>query len=98
MPDLRRDLDSIVAHMKPVRAVVRLEADDIGIRAEGLFAEHNRPGGHEIKVEHGRVDSEVVMTGPAPLSVEYGHFQGSGRLGVRRFVEGLHILGRAARL
>lgn len=98
MPELRLDLDSIVARMKPVRAVVRLEAAEVGTRADGLFAEHNRPGGHEIKVAHGRVDSEVVMTGPAPLSVEYGHFMGDRRLGVRRFVEGLHILGRAARL
>jgi hypothetical protein len=65
----------------------------IGLRAEGLFAAHDRPGGHHIEVTHDKVDSFVSLVGPAPLSVEYGHSAADGS-----HVEGLHILSRAAEL
>lgn len=86
-------VNKLIAHMPEVVAEVRLKADEIGLRAGVLFAEHDRPGGHSIEVTHGRVDSLVSLVGPAPLSVEYGHRAADGT-----HVAGLYILTRAADL
>ena len=68
----------------------------IGVKAEGLLATHHRSGEHRIEVDHGKVDAYVSLVGPAALSVEEGHFDGYG--GHRTYVEGLHVLRRAAGL
>lgn len=80
-----------VAHMAGVKAAVLLERDKLAAAAEGLFASHDHPGRHEITTEDGRTDALVSLEGPAPLSVEFGHWTP----GHKRHVEGLHILGRA---
>lgn len=83
----------IVAHNEGVIAAVRGARDRVESIAEGLFAQHDNPGGHEITARDDRVDALVSLEGPAPLSVEFGHWSGQGEN--RRYVEGLHILGRA---
>lgn len=95
-----------VAHMEGVREAVMAERDRIAARAEALFAPHDNPGGHEITktdpVGTG-IDALVNLEGPAPLSVEFGHWTkpAKGARATRHggeettFVEGLHILGRA---
>lgn len=83
----------IVAHLDEVRAVVAKQADEIGARAQALFAPHDRPGGHEIQVTHEKVDSLVELVGPVPWVLEWG--RGPNENG-RDAMEGLHILGRAA--
>jgi hypothetical protein len=85
-------LDKLIAHMPGVGEEVRAHADVVGLRAEALFASHDRPGGHTIEVTHGKVDSEISLVGPAPLSVEFGHHSNG------TYVEGLYILTRAADL
>ena len=79
-----------VAHMPGVKAAVRAERDKMAAVADGLFASHDHPGGHEIVKENGRTDALFSLDGPAPLSVEFGHWTP----GHKRHVEGLHILGR----
>lgn len=87
------NIDRIMARDKGVRAAVRGKRDQVAGIAEGLFASHDNPGGHEITTSNGRVDAFVSLEGPAPLSVEFGHWQETKN--GREFVEGLHILGRA---
>jgi hypothetical protein len=93
MAQVNLTVDRLIAHMPEVILEVRKAADEIGLRAEGLFAAHDRPGGHSIEVTHEKVDSLISLVGPAPLSVEYGHAAADGS-----HVEGLHILSRAADL
>lgn len=82
-----------VAHTPEVEAAVRSERDRVARIAEGLFASHNRPGGHEITTQNDGTDAFLSIDGPAPLSMNYGHW--SETKDGRKFVEGLHILERA---
>ena len=83
-----------VAHLAGVRVAVLAERDKIAGVAEGLFASHDNPGGHEITTsephDFGALDAFVSLEGPAPLSVEFGHWTPDHK----QHVEGLHILGR----
>ena len=81
----------LVAHMPEVHAAVILERDKMAVVAEGLFAIHDRPGRHEITKTDEKVDALVSLEGPAPLSVEFGHWTADHKTRV----DGLHILGRA---
>lgn len=81
-----------VAYMPEVHAAVVAERDRLERVAAGLFASHDNPGRHEITKTDDRVDALVNLDGPAPLSVEFGHWTPDHK----RYVEGLHILGRAA--
>ena len=81
----------IVAHMPEVVAAIHAERDKFAQIAEGIFASHDNPGGHKITTTDGTLDAFVNLEGPAPLSVELGHWT-PGRTS---FVEGLHIFGRA---
>jgi len=80
-----------VALLPGVHAAVVAERDRVATIAEGLFAPHDNPGGHEITKTDKRIDALVNLDGPAPLSVEFGHWTPDHK----RYVEGLHILGRA---
>jgi hypothetical protein len=93
MAQVNMSVNKLIAHMPEVILEVRKAADEVGLKAEALFASHDRPGGHHIEVTHEKVDSLISLVGPAPLSVEYGHTASNGT-----HVEGLHILSRAADL
>lgn len=80
-----------VAYMPEVRAAVLLERDKVAHIAERLFASHDNPGGHEVTTSTHAPDGFVNLDGPAPLSVEFGHWTPDHK----ERVEGLHILGRA---
>jgi hypothetical protein len=80
-----------VAHFPEVKAAVRVERDKVAGIARGLFASHDNPGGHEITTQDDHLDALVSLEGPAPMSVEFGHWTPDHK----KHVEGLHILGRA---
>ena len=84
---------SKVAHTPEIKAAVRAERDRVADIARGVFASHDRPGGHEITTQNDRTDALLSIDGPAPLSMEFGHW--SETKNGRKFVEGLHILQRA---
>ena len=90
-----------LATMPGVQAAVKKNADAVEERANTLFAQHDRPGGHRIGSRKRGPDRLVYLTGPAPLSIEYGHFTrqpaNPADDWVPTRVEGLHIMGRAAR-
>lgn len=90
MATVKPNVASLVAHMPEVKAAVRLERDRLAGVAEGLFASHDHPGRHEITTSNGVTDGLFSLEGPAPLSVEFGHWT----KGHKTHVEGLHILGR----
>lgn len=86
-------INAQVAHMPVVRAAVHKARDDLAAAARAEFASHDRPGGHEITTQDDELDALVSIEGPAPLSMEFGHWSGEGA--GRRYVEGLHIFGKA---
>lgn len=95
-----------VAKMPETHAAVIKVRDRLAVVAEGEFASHDRPGGHEITKDDERIDALVSLEGPDPLAVEFGHWgfrdatgrfvkTGSADTVTRDYIEGLHILGRA---
>jgi hypothetical protein len=102
----RGDHDAVnayIAHMAGVKGAVHAEGRQIESRADALFASHNRPGRHEIVGEKQDTDYIVSLEGPAAVSVEYGRegFTQTRDDGSTRDIgpmEGLHILGKAAKL
>ena len=87
-------VEAYLARLPGVQAAVSDVQDRIYRRARANFASHDRPGGHRIKNGRpNRYDRAVYLVGPAPASVEFGHFTVSGD----GYVEGLHVLGRASR-
>lgn len=81
--------------MGGVREGVRTERDKLAAITDGLFASHDHPGGHRVTQQDGRTDAFVSLEGPAPLSVEFGHWTDAKKPSDRRFVDGLHVLTRA---
>jgi hypothetical protein len=65
--------DEYVAHMPGVVAAVGVEAERVQGIAEGIFAKHDRPGGHSIGGGmDGITDSYIYLDGPVPHIVEWG--------------------------
>lgn len=83
----------IVEDLPEVEAAVRDARDRIAAFAEGLFASHDKPGGHEIVTHDDPTSDDALIDfiGPAPLAVEFGHWTPDHD----EFVEGLHVLSRA---
>jgi hypothetical protein len=96
----RKKMNDIVSKLPEVRDAVHNQAEIVAAKAEGILAQHRDNSDnehHEITLTHGDVDSFVNLEGPAPMSVEFGHYiRMSG--GFPRYVVGLYILHRAAGL
>lgn len=87
-----------LATMPGVQAAVKANGDAVEARAKANFAAHDRPGGHRIGSRKRGVDRLIYLTGPAPLSLEYGHYAGSADSeGPRTWVPAMRIMGKAAR-
>jgi len=96
-------IHTIVSHIDGVVDSVSDEAKDIGRRAEARLARHRdltNKTNHTVSVTHGAVDSFANLEGPAPLSVEFGHWYDNKdeENPVRKYVHGLYILTGAAGL
>lgn len=87
-----------LATLPGVKAKRRAAAEVIAAKARANLAAHRDTGASSIKVEHGPVDSLVILDDPASLSIEFGHGGYVRKSGaVVGPSEGLHILGRAVR-
>lgn len=87
-------LNRIVAGQ--AKSATAAEALSIGVRAEAALAGHRHDGDHKVTVTEGRrSDAFVNLEGPAPMSVEFGHWTGYK---ARAYVPGLRILRDAAGL
>jgi hypothetical protein len=73
MAQVNMSVNKLIAHMPEVILEVRKAADEVGLKAEALFASHDRPGGHRSRSRTRRWTRSISLVGPAPLSVEYGH-------------------------
>jgi hypothetical protein len=91
---LYANLERTIAHTDELEAQLGDFAYTILIRARGNLARHHRRGEHRVTQTKGKVDHFVNLEGPAPMSVEEGHFLGGFYANTEsiRFVEGLHIL------
>lgn len=92
-----KDLSKHLSIEPTVQQTLRAAALRILQKAEALLAMHRDEGDHKIEYErlknekYGHIDHYVVMTGPAPVSVEFGHVAKNGR-----WVQGLYIITRAS--
>lgn len=93
----RKTINKKLARDGKVQATLERAANKIGRLAEADLAAHRDTGAHSIKVirqknvKYGHIDWYVVMDGPAPVSVEFGHWDRNHN----RFVGGLYILTNA---
>lgn len=89
----QRDISKHLAVDDKVQAHLKAHAQKIAAKARGLLAMHRKTGDHKIEYEghtseeYGHIDHYVVMSGTAPVSVEFGHMTENGR-----WVMGLYIL------
>lgn len=68
-----KDLHDYIAHMPGVVQAVHRKGDEAAAIAEGIFAKHDRPGGHRVFGEYGQLtDAYVILEGPVPHIVEFG--------------------------
>lgn len=93
----QRDMSKHLAQDDRVQRALRERARKMARAGQALLAAHRKTGAHEVKYEghssavaYGHIDHYVVMTGPAPVSVEFGHRTENGK-----WVNGLYILTRA---
>lgn len=63
-----------LASLPGVQAAVTSAAEGLQRDAQAVFQAHDRPGGHELGIDKRGLDRFVYLEGPAPLSVEFGHF------------------------
>ena len=92
-----RDMSKHLSMDPTVQQTLTAAALRILQKAEALLAMHRDTGAHRVGYERirsekfGHIDHYVVMTGPAPISVEFGHVAENGR-----WVQGLYIITRAS--
>lgn len=93
----QRDMSKHLAKDDKVQNELRSRAQKMARAGKALLAMHRDTGAHEVQyeghksaVKFGHIDHYVIMTGPAPISVEFGHHTKNGT-----WVQGLYILTRA---
>lgn len=94
-------INSVVSGTDEVQRAIRRETHEIAGKAERLLAQHRDNSDaihHSISTEFGDKDGYVTMSGPAPMSLEFGHMLVYFGTPTHKFVQGLHILYRAAGL
>lgn len=65
--------EDFLAHMPGVVQGVHDKGDEATAIAQGIFAKHDKPGGHKIIGEYGALtDAYVILEGPVPHIVEWG--------------------------
>lgn len=92
-----RDFSKNMAKMDKVQDALADHAKKVQRAAEALLAVHRDTGAHKVDYvgnssvyEYGHIDHYVELTGPAPISVEFGHRTKNGK-----WVQGLYIMTRA---
>ena len=91
------DMSKHLAKDDKVQKALRARAQKMARVGKSLLAAHRKTGAHEVKYEghrstvaFGHIDHYVILDGPAPISVEFGHHTKNGK-----WVNGLYILTRA---
>lgn len=82
----------IAAHMCKDELAVTAAA--LAVEAQAALAQHRDRGEAQITTSQGRLDSFVNLDDKAALSIEFGHWTDPGEAGTKKYVPGLHILGR----
>lgn len=93
------NIDSVIAHLKEVKAEVHLAALAVKGRAEANLGRHHKTGTHSIQMDKQDTDRVVNLVGPNAISVEYGHIAYRGKKRLRAEpVPGTRIIRDAAGL
>lgn len=95
-----------VATLAGVRDAVRKEGKEIYVKAQANLARHRQTGNAKVTMDtkyypHWGVTVSMIdlraanQGGPGALAIEFGHYVRT-KSGFPRYVQGLHILTRAA--
>lgn len=73
MAEVVPGLDRRIAGLPGVQASVKAVTEQVAAVARADLDQHRQSGGHQIVVERPNpLDYDVVLIGPAPVTVEYG--------------------------
>lgn len=88
-------MNRVVSRLDETRSAVRQEANTRGSKARADLGSHRRTGRASVSVEHGEVDSFIILedeSTQSAMSIEFGHsWRGKN-------VSGLYIITGAAGL
>ncbi|UQA94928.1 DUF5403 family protein [Streptomyces halobius] len=89
MAEVKRNLDSIVAHMPGVRDAVADELESRADRVRAVVEAHRHTGAlaSGMTVRTNRTDSTVTLEDPAVVAINYGHLAPNGC-----WVAGIHAI------
>jgi hypothetical protein len=89
---VRPNLDSLVAHMGPVKRVVRQELEGRAARVQAVVSAHRDTGAlsSSLEVRTNITDSTVSIEDRAVHAINYGHVAPDGS-----WVEGIHAIEAA---
>lgn len=88
-----RRANKLLANLPGVQTALDRNARRMEGTARGLLSQHRKSGAHQIETTRGKVDRFVAMVGPGAVGLEKGHID--ARTG--RYIDGLHVIERAAR-
>lgn len=92
------------ARVDEVQREVLKQGKKIEAEATSILEQHRDTGEHHIEghkrygKKYGELDYEVALVGPAPMSVEFGHWLVYFGTPTHQYIQGLYILHRAAGL
>jgi hypothetical protein len=92
-----KDISKHLSQDDKVQKAVKARAQKMARMGKVLLSMHRKTGAHKVNYEghratapFGHIDHYVVLDGPAPISVEFGHRAKNGK-----WVHGLYIMTRA---
>lgn len=92
----QKDMSEHLAKDDKVQDKLKNHANEIKLLADVIMGFHRKTGQHKVKVERihnvgfGHIDWYVSLTGPAAVSVEFGHRAKNGR-----WVQGIYAITKA---
>jgi hypothetical protein len=97
----KKFINTVVSHTDEVQGEVKRATEWIESRADAILQAHRDNSDaqhHSISSSMGDTDGYVTMSGPAPMSLEFGHMLVYFGKPTHKYIQGLHILYRAAGL
>lgn len=97
----KKFINTVVSGTDEVQNKVKIETEVIASKAMFNLARHwdNSDAEHHwIDTSYGSRDGYVSLIGPAPMSLEFGHMLVFFGKPTAQYIQGLHILYRAAGL
>lgn len=97
----KKFINNVVSGTDEVQTRIKIETEVIAGKADAILAMHRDNSDaehHWIDTSYGDKDGYVSLNGPAPMSLEFGHMLVFFGKPTAKYIQGLHILYKAAGL